>query len=383
MMSATPSRLFCRRGRWALELTRLVPVDNHVLMPKRQRVEGSEAILSHLKRAGDSGVLAQGAAQIMRTGRSDEERAFDAIDGEWVPSQGARQQPEAANDVPAGQRQDFESALAELRAEILILRGSHQRLKDRVVALEAELANVEGAPRRAERPARSVARGVSLTPPRAEPVAVMAPSIRSVRPAPMPFGDQPTLAAAGHAPQPPAEASPPSPLPVQAPARAPVAAAPPGTTITLGADSAILESLADLFGGDPGYQVSAEPLPDSALELAALYASLIVNDDGHEVGAVLADIRATASLGGRLSGLPASVIEEQAKTGVLSEAVTSAMSEVCNSLSAVLSRVPGNGQVRARPIETFPAERLRWVGSAKKCLALEKRRAGVFWIVTR
>jgi hypothetical protein len=59
------------------------------------------------------------------------------------------------------------------------------------------------------------------------------------------------------------------------------------------------------------------------------------------------------------------------------------MSEVCNSLSAVLSRVPGNGQVRARPIETFPADRLRWVGSAKKCMALEKRRAGVFWIVTR
>ena len=32
MLSATPSRLVCRRGRWALELTRLVPVDNHVRM---------------------------------------------------------------------------------------------------------------------------------------------------------------------------------------------------------------------------------------------------------------------------------------------------------------------------------------------------------------
>jgi hypothetical protein len=215
-MSATPSRLICRRGRWALELTRLVPVDSHVLMPKRQRVEGNEAILSQLKRAGDSGALAHGAAQIMRAARSDEERAFDAVDGEWVPSQGSRLQQEVANDVPAPQRRDFESALAELRAEILILRGSHQRLKDRVAALEAELADVEGAPRRAERPARSKARGVSLTPPRVEPVAVMAPSIRSVRPAPMPFGDQPTLAAAGQKPQPAQEVGPPSPLPVQA-----------------------------------------------------------------------------------------------------------------------------------------------------------------------
>src|SRR5262245_41146728 len=170
MFSSTPSRLVCRRGRWALELTRLVPVDNHVLAPKRQRLEGSEAILTHLKRTGEATSLAHGAAQIMRAARSDEERSFDAVDGEWVPSQGSRQN-DAANDVSPPQRRDFESALAELRAEILILRGSHQRLKERVVALEAELAAVEGAPRRAERAPRSAARGVSLTPPRVEPVA--------------------------------------------------------------------------------------------------------------------------------------------------------------------------------------------------------------------
>jgi hypothetical protein len=166
-----------------------------------------------------------------------------------------------------------------------------------------------------------------------------------------------------------------------APARKPLEA--PAVTIELGQQAQVLEALKDLFGADPGFAISAEPLPDSGLELAALYACILVDDDGNEVGAVLADIRATANLGGKLAGLPSSLIEEQSKTGVLSEAVTAAMSEVCNTLSGVLSRVSGNCNVRSTPLESFPADRLRWVGSARSCMALEKRRAGAFWIVTR
>jgi hypothetical protein len=166
-----------------------------------------------------------------------------------------------------------------------------------------------------------------------------------------------------------------------APARAQVEAL--GVSIAIGDQADVLEALKELFGADPGFAITSEPLPDSALELAALYASILVDDDGNEVGAVLADIRATANLGGRLAGLPSSLIEEQSKTGVLSEAVTAAMSEVCNTLSGLLSRVRGNCNVRSTPLESFPADRLRWVGSARNCVALEKRRSGTFWIVTR
>jgi hypothetical protein len=67
----------------------------------------------------------------------------------------------------------------------------------------------------------------------------------------------------------------------------------------------------------------------------------------------------------------------------LNESVTAAMSEVCNTLSAVVSRVPGNVNLRSTPLESFPAERLRWVASPGTVLAFEKRRAGMFWIVTR
>jgi hypothetical protein len=39
--------------------------------------------------------------------------------------------------------------------------------------------------------------------------------------------------------------------------------------------------------------------------------------------------------------------------------------------------------LRSTPLESFPAERLRWVASPGTVVAFEKRRAGMFWIVTR
>jgi hypothetical protein len=364
-----------------LELTRLVAVDNHVFQPRRQRLEGSEAILSHLKRTGDSVGLAQAAAQLMRAVRSDEERSFDAVDGEWVPTQAMRV-AEAVNESWSPPRQNLADALAELRAEVLLLRASHHRLKERVASLESQLAE-GGVP--APRPERLRPAVASLTPParvsKADPTPL---SIGKAAPAPAPARDH-TLAT-GKNPEP-------APAPVVAPpsianrvggvAPARDQAAAPQVSITLGEQGDVLEALKDLFGSDPGFAISSEPLPDSALELAALYACILVDEDGNEVGAVLADIRATANLGGKLAGLPTSLIEEQSKTGVLSEAVTAAMSEVCNTLSGVMSRVPGNCNVRATPLESFPPNRLRWVGTARNCVALEKRRCGAFWIVTR
>lgn len=370
---SSPSRLVCRRGRWSLELTRLVAVDNHVFQPRKQRIDGSDLILSHLKRSPDGAALVQGALQLMRATRGDDERSFDAIEGEWVPAQDNRRDAEATFQESA------QAALAELRAEMLILRASHQRLKERVVTLEARLADgAPPSPRQAAAPQlpdvvpaqfSSLAQNslgnaaTGVVAPEAAPLfsphqPVAAPTLASGRePAPArPYGE--VVAAAGS----------------QSVA---------GHHIAAGQAAEILNAIKELCGGDPGYVKSEEPPPDSALELAALYASLLVDDEGQALGAILADIRATAGLGGKLAGLPATVIEEQAKTGVLSEAVTSAMSEVCNTLSAVLSRVPGNVNLRSTPLESFPADRLGWVNNASSVLAFEKRRAGVFWIVTR
>ncbi|HET9929857.1 MAG TPA: hypothetical protein VFQ35_04185 [Polyangiaceae bacterium] len=373
---SSPSRLVCRRGRWTLELTRLVAVDNHVFQPRKQRIDGSDLILSHLKRSAEGATLAQGALQLMRAARGDDERSFEAIEGEWVPVQENRRDAEVAFQESA------QAALAELRAELLILRASHQRLKERVVSLEARLAGGSvPAPRQpapaAPGPDPVAAQFSSVGHPNAGKAAA---SSSPLAPEPAPLFSQaqppasPTLAT-GQDPEP---ARPYGEV-VAAAGNQSVA----GHQIATGDSNEILNAIKELCGGDPGYVKSEEPLPDSALELAALYASLLVDDDGQALGAVLADIRATAGLGGKLAGLPPTVIEEQAKTGVLNEAVTSAMSEVCNTVSSVLSRVPRNGNLRSTPLESFPADRLRWVNNPSSVVAFEKRRAGVFWIVTR
>ncbi|MFZ5891361.1 MAG: hypothetical protein ACOY0T_09945 [Myxococcota bacterium] len=373
---SSPSRLVCRRGRWILELTRLVAVDSHVFQPRKQRIEGSDVILSHLKRSPEGAALVQGAMQLMRSTRGDDDRTFEAIDGEWVPTQETR-----GKGKELGFEESTQAAIADLRAELLILRASHQRLKERVVVLEARLADGVPPPKAQAQismpepqpaPAPKAMGFARLSNPPAAQPAAMAPE-----PAPLFSQHQvasPTLATG----QEPEERRPFGEV-VAAVGNHSVA----GHKIDTGPLADVLSALKDLCGGDPGYAKSDEPLPDSALELAALYASLLVDDDGQALGVILSDIRATANLGGRLAGLPSTVIDEQAKTGVLSESVTAAMSEVCNTLSSVLSRVPGNVNLRSTPLETFPADRLGWVGNASGVLALEKRRAGVFWIVTR
>jgi hypothetical protein len=371
---SSPSRLVCRRGRWSLELTRLVAVDNHVFQPRKQRIDGSDLILSHLKRSPEGAALAQGALQLMRGTRGDDERSFEAIEGEWVPVQENRRDGEAAFQESA------QAALAELRAELLILRASHQRLKERVVTLEARLA------------------GASVPPPRHAAAALPQPEAVAAQFSSVGHGHVGKAASAPVAPEPAplfTQQQPPV-APTLATGRDPEPVRPYGEVVAAAGNQSvaghhiaagqameILNAIKELCGGDPGYTRSDEPLPDSALELAALYASLLVDDDGQALGVVLADIRATAGLGGKLAGLPATVIEEQAKTGVLSEAVTSAMSEVCNTVSSVLSRVPGNGNLRSTPLESFPADRLHWVNNPGSVVAFEKRRAGVFWIATR
>ncbi|MGC4088610.1 MAG: hypothetical protein QM756_12075 [Polyangiaceae bacterium] len=372
---ATPSRLFCRRGHWSLETTRLVAVDNHVFQPRKQRIDGSDVILSHLKRSQDGGTLAQGALQLMRSLRGDDDRSFDAVDGEWVPTHDTR-----SHSAEASFQESALSAIADLRAELLILRASHQRLKERVVTLEARLADgvVPAAPAAApyepaagEAPAHAIA---SAAPARAvKPAAPVVPESVALAVEQQPAA--PTLATGRE----PAEQLRPFGEVVAAAGKPSVA----GHKIALGAENDVLNAIKELCGADPGYAKSDEPLPDSALELAALYASLLVDDDGQALGVILSDIRATANLGGRLAGLPSTVIDEQAKTGVLNEAVTAAMSEVCNTLSSVISQVPGNVNLRSTPLESFPADRLQWVSSASAVFALEKRRAGVFWIVMR
>src|ERR1700753_4511216 len=98
LTAQSPARLHCRHGVWFLEVVRFVSVDRNVFQPRTQRVEGSEAILQHLKR-GDNSNLAASAQQLIRGLRPDEEHSVELIDGEWVlgePGAAGSTRPSAA-----------------------------------------------------------------------------------------------------------------------------------------------------------------------------------------------------------------------------------------------------------------------------------------------
>src|SRR6185436_5005380 len=182
LAKATPTRLICRSGRWVLELTRLEAVDRDVFQPRLTRLEGADSILAALRRSDDGQHLVAGAAHIMRSPRIDEDRAFEVSEGDWIPS--------ADSSLPTRRDQQADSdavdaglVLAEVRAELAVLRASHARLRDRVIALEA--AQSGAAPPNARPPRGSRARRRSEPP----------PALSASEAAPEAHGDRPEFAA--------------------------------------------------------------------------------------------------------------------------------------------------------------------------------------------
>jgi hypothetical protein len=82
-------------------------------------------------------------------------------------------------------------------------------------------------------------------------------------------------------------------------------------------------------------------------------------------------------------GLPSTVIDEQARTGILNEQVLAAMSEVVNTLSSTINELPKNPHVRASPVEPFPPDRLHWIANARQRIVLSKSRVGTLWLLAR
>lgn len=365
----TPSRLVRRLGSWALELTRLVPIDGNVLEPRSQRLEGSDAILRILRQSKEHPTLVHSAANLMRALHGDEDRAFIVVDGEWVPSRGEPQ--------PTLGEGDLRAQLADLRAEFVLLRAAHQRLRERVAQLEARLesASKGGLPARIPfLPARAEDRA---DPQGTAAVAAATPA-RVATPASPESGQELT--------QPSSGVSEPSP-PVH-PFRDVVSLlggedGAPDKRINLPEPVRVIAAIGELFGGDPNLTVSDTAMPDSVLELAALYAGRLVDDDGKDLGVLLAELKLVAQIGGKLMGLPATVIEEQARTGILNDQVLVAMSEVVNRLSTAVNEVRGNVHLRGTPVEAFPAEKLDWLVSARQQIALGRKGVGTLWLVGR
>lgn len=306
-------------------MVRLVAVERNVFQPRVQRLEGAEAVLQHLKRSADSPSLASAASALMRSSRADDERAFDAVDGEWVPGDLAARESTRPSAAPGGA-----GDVAELRAELLVMRASHERLRERLQRLEAQMQNGR----------------------RSHDVLSIPPTPTFVMPS------------ASDAPQPAQPYAPPS-VPVgPAATRISGAGSVPPNAMTLPTVDAISRTLQSLIG-EPGTVREHRPLSFAPSALGPCWVSRLIDDEGHEVGAIVADRAATLSLGGALIGLPPHELEEQRGLAAPSEDVVSAMSEVSNNLCEAVNQEPGGCQVRVKPIEPLSPSMLGWVDAGR------------------
>jgi hypothetical protein len=351
LAKATPTRLICRGGRWMLELTRLEAVDRDVYQPRLQRLEGSESILAVLRRTEENQPLASSAAQLMRVARVDEDRAFDASEGDWVPSSEPLRHAREPVDAEV-ETADLSRLVAELRAEVVVLRASHSRLRDRVVALEAVQS---GIAQPNLRPRGSRSRRRSEPPPAGAPL----------EPAPgQPLPEGPGFAATQASPGPGVA---PSPAPGLAPR--PPAALGAAPSFGAGGPQTFEEMAAALSAGElpallglPGLRSLSEcmsTLMDQAPELQARatpmnleslvkpQACKLLDDEGRERGVIIADLTAAVLLGGALLAVPRDEALRQVRDNEPSEDALLAMSEICNNLTGPVNSVAGNAHVRA------------------------------------
>jgi hypothetical protein len=365
LAKATPTRLVCRAGRWVLELTRLEAVDRDVFQPRLTRLEGADSILALLRRSEEGQLLASGAAQIMRSPRSDEDRAFEVNEGDWVPSADAglstrQQHQHEAASIETG------NAVSELRAELAVLRASHARLRDRVIALEASQSGIAQPNVRLPRGSRSQRR-------RSEPPAAFSAS----EPDAEPLAENPGFAATQASPALGGPALDKSPLPVAAVAEPSVASPLAGQSLeeiarsiageqplpvmNLPSVRGLSECLETLLEAPPPLEPSKEI---AFANLAKPLACKLLDDEGRERGAILLDLRAALLLGAGLLALPRDEALRQLKDNEPSEDALLATSEICNNLTGPVNTVPGNAHVRSTvlasvDVSTLPKPRAR------------------------
>jgi hypothetical protein len=345
---ATPTRLICRGGRWVLELTRLEAVDRDVFQPRLTRLEGSESILAALRRSDEGQHLASGAAQLMRSPRLDEDRAFEVNEGDWIPSADASL-PAGRGTAVDDEAADTARALAELRAELVVLRASHARLRDRVIDLEAALSG--GVPAHAN--ARPVRGGRAAQRRRSEPPPAFAPA----QPSSEPLANPAAFAATQASPGVGQAAAAPAPAPIAADAPIPtfeelakaVSGEPVLAPLSLPSLPNLLECLATLMGSAPAVEKTSETSFD---KFDRPHLCKLLDDEGRERGAIVLELKAAVLMGAGLLALPREEALRQVRENDPSEDALLAMSEICNNLTGPVNAVSGNDHVRSTALSS-------------------------------
>ncbi len=128
-------RLSYDDGHWTLETTELMRLDRDLYRPEKRRIDGTEAILAHLRSRGE-GALLSSAERLIRVSDLDGS-TYEAQDGEWVVSEPS---------IPPGRPSRSEALshdVDELRAEVVLLRAAYSGLTSRLRKLERFMTEIE------------------------------------------------------------------------------------------------------------------------------------------------------------------------------------------------------------------------------------------------
>lgn len=387
-------RLSYDDGHWTLETTELMRLDRDLYRPEKRRIDGTEAILAHLRSKGE-GALLSSAERLIRVSDLDGS-TYEAQDGEWVVSEPS---------IPPGRPSRSEALshdVDELRAEVVLLRAAYSGLTSRLRKLERFMTEIEAGRVRvppaavpdapqiherveplgaAEKPVAAAAAAPVI------PAAVAAPSQELRQDLTLKSGGTPDAVVGGAVLGAPAPAlkqpdAEPQSQPEAEPRSQPEGG-PSFAPVSLPGMPAILSCLRQLVGDGLALEQLKEKLPTTPEALEKLDVSLFIDDQGNERAVVFANPRATVELGGQLLGIPKAAQEEQLQAGEIEQDLVLAMSEIFNNLSGVVNREEGNPHLKAEAIGKAPLERLPWLDQASAVLTLATPTGGRLWLVAR
>lgn len=345
-----------------LEVTKLVTVDRHILRPERRQVSGTESVVRHLKERC-APALVREALDLIIGDDDGIDRAFELEGDHWI------QLPEEDRDDRAPNQAALVAMVNELRAELTTMRALHEAMRSRLAVLERRSLQLPAASadysRAPTRPRRET--GPSLRPAARSRAEVLAETAAA-----LPLAEDRTQAAV----------APPAPLAVASPAPAAVAAAPAEIAspraLAMPTQADVTTCLKQLLGAEPELRVEKGNLPK---DLDVFYVSRVVDANDREVGAILFDLPGGAELGGRLLGLPAATIAEQAK-GEPSADLLDAMNEVVNNLGGFVNRANPGLRTRVRPLEKFSVAEYGWLPKNAGRIGVTTKTGGRLWLAT-
>jgi hypothetical protein len=363
-----PLRLTRKRGHWTLEVTKLVPIDRHVLRPERRRVNGTDSVVRHLKERCAPSLVREALDLIV--GEDDgTDRAFELEGEHWV-----QLQDQADAETSGSAHAALVAVVGELRAELTTMRALHEALRGRLAAVERRSLQLGAA---------DYGRGGLRAAPRRElGGASLRPALRGRSAAPAAHEAAATAIAGAPAAGLEDARTQAAVTPVAAAAEAKSATPEPPPTrplLVMPQQADIATCLKQLLGADAELRSERGNLPK---DLDAFYVSRVIDAADKEVGAILLDLRGGVELGGRLLGFPPSAIEEQAKADPSSD-MLDAMNEITNNLGGFINRANPDLRVRVRPLEKLSSAEFGWLSTSSARIGNATKTGGRLWISAR